>query len=290
MRARGPYLWLTLGPALGLVAVVFLGPFLYLLWLSATNVSLARAGYSFVGWGNFVRAFASDSGFLDSLLRSVLFAGYCVLPQVLVALSLAEALHGAGVPPLLLSPVLLLPTLLPPVVIGLYGRVMLQGEFGVLSYYFSRLGLPGAKRILSTPGLVLPTVALVDFWQWCPFVLLVLLATRSNLPKAPLEASWLDGASRLRAYLDVTLPAMLPTVFFLALLRAIDSFKEFDKIYVMTGGGPGSASELSSLFIWRTAFKSWDFGYAAALSVIVYAMILVATQLLLRIRGLRVVQ
>jgi multiple sugar transport system permease protein len=83
----------------------------------------------------------------------------------------------------------------------------------------------------------------------------------------------MDGAGRWRAFYDVTLPALLPTVFIVALIRAIDSFKEFDKVYIITGGGPGTASELSSLYIWRVAFRQWNFGYGAALCVVVYCLI-----------------
>jgi len=93
------------------------------------------------------------------------------------------------------------------------------------------------------------------------------------LPSSPLEAAWMDGASPLRAFFDVTLPALLSTVFIVSLVRAIDSFKEFDKVFILTGGGPGTASELSSVYIWRTAFKQWNFGYAAAICVLVYLII-----------------
>lgn len=91
----------------------------------------------------------------------------------------------------------------------------------------------------------------------------------------------MDGASRRRAFFDVTLPALLPTVFVVALIRAIDSFKEFDKVFILTGGGPGNAFELSSIYTWRMAFKQFEFGYAAALCVLIYILIYGTSQFLL---------
>jgi multiple sugar transport system permease protein len=93
-----------------------------------------------------------------------------------------------------------------------------------------------------------------------------------------LQAAWLDGASKLRAFFDVTLPALLPTIFVVSLIRAIDSFKEFDKVFILTGGGPGTASELSSIYTWRMAFKQFDFGYAAALCVLIYVIVYFSSQ------------
>jgi len=291
-RQIARFLGSTIGPALGLLLVVFLGPFLFLVWLSLTDTNLVSGGLSghFVGFNNYARALRSDSEFLASLGRSALFASYCVLPQICFSIVAAEVLHTSKSRLVAaLMPLLLLSSLLPPVVVGLYWRVMLQGEFGVLSYYLTQLGIDAAGRLLSTPATILATLAIVDFWQWCPFVLLVFLVVRGTVASAPLEASWIDGASRLQSFFEITIPAMLPSVFLVGFLRSLDSLKEFDKVYVMTGGGPGSASELVSLYIWRTAFKQWDFGYAAALSVLLYVMIFLAVRGIVRFRGLRIV-
>lgn len=275
LPGKRSFLRWAIGPSIAFLVVIFLGPFLYMLWLSLTDLSFAVAERSgnFVGFSNYVRALFHDPVFLGSLGRSAVFALLCVVPQVLIGISVAEVLHKRDLGRRLLSPLLALPVLLPAVIVGLYWRILLQGEFGLISHYLSSVGLSFAKGILSSPKTILFTLAAVDVWQWAPFVTLVLLAVRSSLPKAPLEAAWVDGASRTRAFFDVTLRAMLPTVFVLSLLRAIDSFKEFDKVFIMTGGGPGTASELSSIYCWRTAFKQWDFGYAAALCVIVYLII-----------------
>ncbi len=270
----------SLGPLFIFLTAVFLGPFVYMLWLSFTDLSFAapdRTG-NFMGLDNYSRALWHDEVFLGSLARSAIFTLLSVSPEILIGIIVAEILYTRPIAQRLLSPLFALPVLLPTVVVGLYWRIMLQGEFGVVSYYLAELGLPAAKGILSNSHTILITLALVDIWQWTPFVALVLLAGRSSLPRAPLEAALLDGASQLRAFVDVTLPGMLPTVIVIGLIRAVDSFKEFDKVFILTGGGPGNASELSSIYAWRVAFRRWDFGYAAAICVLIYLLLYAVSQ------------
>jgi multiple sugar transport system permease protein len=262
---------------------IFLGPFFYMVWLSFTDLSFAAADRSgnWLGFANYLHALFADGIFIESLCRSCLFVLLCVVPQMILGIAIAEVLHSRPLAQHLLSPLFALPVLLPAVVVGLYWRILLQGEFGLASHYLSALGFAGAKGILSNPQTILVTLAAIDVWQWGPFVALVLVASRGSLPKAPLEAAWMDGASRSRAFFDVTLPALLPTIFVVSLIRAIDSFKEFDKVFILTGGGPGNASELSSIYTWRMAFKQFEFGYAAALCVLIYILIYLASQFLL---------
>ena len=273
-----------LAPVLLFLLVIFLGPFLYMVWLSFTDLSFAIAARNgnVIGFQNYSHALLNDRLFLSSLYRSSLFALLSVLPQMLLGIGIAELLHSRPLAQRLLSPLFALPVLLPTVIVGLYWRILLQGEFGLISHYLSELGVPGARGILSNPRTIIFTLAAIDIWQWGPFVALVLLAARCSVPRAPLEAAWMDGASRWRAFTDVTVPALQPTVFVVSLIRAIDSFKEFDKVFILTGGGPGTASELSSIYIWRTAFRSWEFGYAAALCVIIYLIIYATSKISFR--------
>jgi len=251
-----------------------------MVWLSFTDLSFAapeRNG-NLIGLTNYSRALFHDQIFLGSLGRSCFFALLCVVPQVTLGIAIAELLHSHPFAQRLLTPLFALPVLLPTVVIGLYWRILLQGEFGLISYYLSSWGFESARGILSDPKTILLTMASIDIWQWGPFVALVFVAARCSLPRAPLEAAWLDGASKARAFFDVTLPALLPAVLIISLIRGIDSFKEFDKVFVLTGGGPGNASELSSIYTWRMAFKHWEFGYAAALCVLIYLVIYAISQ------------
>ena len=258
-----------LAPALLLLIFVILGPMLYAIWLSFTDLSFADASRSgnFIGFANYTRLSIDDAAFHTSLLRSFVFALLCVVIEVSIAIAAAEVLRYDTAMAAYVIPILCLPVLLPPVVIGLYWRLLLQGEFGLASYYLSSWGFPGAKQILSNPPTIILTLVALDVWQWAPFLSLIVFAARAALSNGPIEAAYLDGASPVRAFFQVTLPRLLPVALIIGVLRGIDAFREFDKIFVLTGGGPGSASELSSLYVWRVAFKAWDFGYAGALCV-----------------------
>ena len=274
---QNPYAILLLPMGLFL-CLIFLGPFLYMIVLSFTDFSFVSSQSSgqWIGLQNYIRAF-NDTYLLNSVMRSSIFTILCVTPQITIGLLLVEILFNNQRTRQILTPILALPILIPSIIVGLYWKLMLQGEFGILSYYLSKIGMPGANALLSTPSSVLFTLAIIDSWQWAPIVLLMLLAARDSLPREPLEAAWIDGTSRTRAFFHITLPALIPYVFIISVIRAIDSFKEFDKVYLLTGGGPGTASELLSINIWRTAFRSWEFGYAAALCIIVYFGILIIT-------------
>lgn len=274
------FLCWSIGPVIVFLVIAFLGPFLYMLWLSLTDLSFSvpEQNGNFIGLLNYSRALFNDPIFISSIGRSGLFTLLCVIPEIIIGIVVAEFLYKHPITKRILSPLFALPVLLPSVVIGLYWRLLLQGEFGLLSHYVSKLGLGSAKNILSNPDTILFTMAGIDLWQWGPFVVLIFLAIRSSLPSNPLEAARIDGASPLRAFFDVTLPSLLPTVFIVSLVRAIDSFKEFDKVFILTGGGPGTASELSSIYVWRMAFKQWNFGYAATLCILVYLIIFIVTQ------------
>lgn len=284
------FLMSSLGPQLFFLALIFLGPFLYMVWLSFTDLSFALADQkgAFVGIKNYGKAFGTDPIFWNSMKKSAIYMLLCVLPQIVFGVVIAEWFATRDSLRKIFSPLLALPILLPAVVVGLLWRLLLQGEFGIVSFYLRKLGLFTERAILSDVKSILITLSLVDFWQWAPFVVLVFLAARLSLPVAPREAALMDGARPFQIFRDVTIPFMLPTMGVIFLIRAIDSFKEFDKVFILTGGGPGSASEMSSIYIWRVAFKQWDFGYGAALCTIVYLVIFLGAQLFVRLSERRV--
>jgi multiple sugar transport system permease protein len=276
MRAPRQHLSASLiTPALVFAGALFVAPFVWLLWLSLTDRSFAAADRTgaWTGLANYRRALSDDPVFIHSLGRSAAFTVLCVVPELGIAVALTEFLYRRRALRRYLLPLLAVPALLPNIGTALYWRILLQGEFGILSYSLAALGVERARAFLSNADTILLTLAIVDIWQWAPFVTLLLLAVRLALPQSYVEAALLDGATSYQAFRDVTLPLLQPALVSIAIVRAVDVFKEFDKVYVLTGGGPGTASELVSLHLWRTAFKYWDFGYAAALSVIVYVVL-----------------
>jgi multiple sugar transport system permease protein len=121
----------------------------------------------------------------------------------------------------------------------------------------------------------MPTIIAIDVWQWTPFVTLIILAGLMSLPRSPFEAATMDGAGPWRQFTDILLPLMRPIIALVLLLRGIDAFKEFDKVFIMTGGGPGTVSELLSIYAYRVNFKTWNLGYGAAVSFMVYLVVLI---------------
>ncbi len=272
--AVGP---LFLAPAVILLLLILVGPFGYMVWTSLTDLSFAlpdRGGH-FIGFDNF-RRLMHDPIFWHSFLLTLWFVLAVVVIELLLGLALAllfrHQLQRQG----LVLTLFLIPMMLAPVAIGLIWKLLLQGDFGMVTHYLRAVGIIGLRTaLLSDPGLVLPTIMLIDVWQWTPFVTLVLLAGLLSLPREPFEAAVMDGARPWQIFRDVTLPMLRPILALVILLRAIDAFKEFDKVFILTGGGPGIETELLSIYTYRISFKDWDLGYGAACAFMVYLVVLI---------------
>ena len=268
---------LFLAPALILLLLILVGPFGYMVWTSLTDLSFAlpdRGGH-FVGFDNF-RRLMHDPIFWHSFLLTLWFVVAVVVLELGLGFALAllfrHQLRRQGI----VLTLFLIPMMLAPVAIGLIWKLLLQGDFGMLTHYLRAVGIIGLRTaLLSDPGLVLPTIMLIDVWQWTPFVTLVLLAGLLSLPREPYEAAVMDGARPWQIFRDVTLPMLRPIIALVVLLRAIDAFKEFDKVFILTGGGPGIETELLSIYTYRINFKDWDLGYGAACAFMVYLVVLI---------------
>ena len=121
--------------------------------------------------------------------------------------------------------------------------------------------------------MALPSVILVDIWQWTPFMFLILLAGLQAIPQEPYEAAMIDGASAWQTFRDITLPLLKPAILIALLLRTMDLLRIFDQVFILTQGGPGFATETISLYIYKTAFRFFDFGYAAAMSFVLLILV-----------------
>jgi multiple sugar transport system permease protein len=272
--AVGP---LFLAPAVILLLLILVGPFGYMVWTSLTDLSFAlpdRNG-NFVGFDNF-RRLMHDPIFGHSFTLTMSFVLGAVSIEFLLGFALAllfrHQLRRQGI----VLTMLLIPMMLAPVAIGLIWKLLLQGDFGMVTHYLRAVGIIGLRTaLLSDPNLVFLTIMLIDVWQWTPFVTLVLLAGLLSLPREPYEAAVMDGARPWQIFRDVTLPMLRPIIALVILLRAIDAFKEFDKVFILTGGGPGIETELLSIYTYRMSFKDWDLGYGAACAFMVYLVVLI---------------
>lgn len=276
--------WLMPAPAVLLLAGFTLIPLLRTIYLGFTNVKYGR-DVTWIGLGNYGQLF-DDRLFWTSLAQTVLFATLAVAGELLLGFAIALLLWGeVSRWRTVFRTLFLIPMVMSPVVVGITWRALLNPNFGWVN---DLLGIPGFQW-LSDPNRALYTLAAVDIWQWTPFMFVILLSGLQGVPSDVLEAAEVDGASPVQRFVDVVWPLMLPFTIVAVLLRAIDAFKIFDLVYNLTGGGPGTATETISFYLYRIAFKQFDLGYAAAVSVvlslIVGALVTVYLRLARRLGG-----
>ena len=178
---------------------------------------------------------------------------------------------------------LMFPIIATPVAMSLVWSMLMNPMMGHLNYYLSLLGIPGSLWAADT-STVLPSLIMIELWHWVPMTMLVLLAGLKSLPKEPFEAATVDGASRLQMFFKITVPLLQPYIFLLLLLRLIHGLKVFDKIFVISGGGPNRASETLNIMIYDQAFGATNFGYASALGSFLLLIILLISIGLFRFR------
>jgi multiple sugar transport system permease protein len=174
--------------------------------------------------------------------------------------------------------ILLLPTMVAPVVVGLIWDFLLMPNFGLFTWLLTQLGILQGAPVFSTAATAFAALVAVDVWEWTPFMMLFMLAGLLSMPQDPIEAAHIDGASAWRVFWHVQLPLLRPMIVVAVLFRTIDASKTFDTIYVLTGGGPGGATELISLYAYRIAFQNWDLSNAAAVCLVLgYFSLVVAS-------------
>jgi multiple sugar transport system permease protein len=275
---RPRLLFLLLAPALTLFALLTLYPLARVLLLSFTATDHGFADARFVGMDNFVELW-DGRGFRRAAWNTIVFALMATIAEVLLGLGLALLLDSAFRGRRLVTLVLLAPYVLSTIVVGAIWRAWFHYDLGFLNATLRSVGLPGVAWLFD-PTLALPAIALADIWQTTPFCFLILYAGLRSIPPELHEAARVDGAGVWRRFRDVTLPLLAPYLLVAALMRTLDSFKLFDKVYAMTGGGPGNATETLSMHVHRLAFRFFDIGMAsaAAFVMVIFAGLLAALQ------------
>jgi multiple sugar transport system permease protein len=256
-------------PAALVLAAVVIFPTIFLYYISLTNYDLRLvATKKFVWFGNYAYLFTQDPLFWKSFIITLIFVISTVSIEfvlgMLVALGLNKIQRGRR---LLLS-LIIIPMVCTPSIIALMWKLMLNTEYGVLNFLLRCIGLNNVNWL--GMNMALPSVILVDIWEWTPFMVLMLFAALQSIPEEPIEAARVDGASNAQIFFYVTLPMMTRIALIAIILRLVDSFKIFDTIYALTQGGPGSATEVFSMRIFRIGFQHTNWiGRASAYAVII---------------------
>jgi multiple sugar transport system permease protein len=279
-RHRVPYLVMV--PALLFLLAVSIVPLLYSLVVSLLRfnlMNLDRTG--FVGLRNFQLILESPD-FWNSLRVTLQFVVIAVGLELILGLGLALVL-SRNVPGIgFFRSFILVPLALAPVVVGLLWRFMLNTESGVLNWLISLFGF-SRTDFLSNTTLAMPVIALVDVWQWTPFMFLIMLAAIQALPHEPFEAAAIDGASTWQSIVHIALPMLRYPILVAVLLRTIDAFRVYDLIFMMTRGGPINATDTLSWSVYNVGFRNFNMGYAAALSWIILIIVTVIVTIFIRL-------
>ncbi|MCY0096858.1 carbohydrate ABC transporter permease [Hoeflea ulvae] len=265
--------YMTLMPAVVLFLALTIVPMINLFALSFHHIEwIERAAvWKSVGWSNYAAAF-EDNLFRAGAVNTVIFAVVAVSIQMVLGFMLALLTTGVTRGRLFYRTVFLLPILVPGIIIGAIWKLMYSYDFGVINKTAIFLGM-SPQDWLGNPHLALASVILVDVWHWTPFCFLLLLAALESLPQDIYEAARIDGSSPWQALRFITLPLMLPAIAVTFIFRMILALKVFDEVYLLTGGGPGTSTEVVSFTIYRRFFTEDRPGYGAAISIITFATV-----------------
>ncbi|MHB8619984.1 MAG: carbohydrate ABC transporter permease [Chloroflexota bacterium] len=267
---------LSLLPLVAMLVLFTIYPLAQLITLSVSTLHFANgeAVQRFVGLANFAKI-PADAEIPSAVINTAIFVVSAVLVEFVLGLALAVAASSVRRGGQVLKAILIIPILVPPLVVGTVWRLMYNPDIGVIDAILRGLGLP-PQNWLSDSHYALAAVIGVDVWHWTSFLFLILLAGLQTIPQDPMEAARVDGASAGQVFRSVTLPLLKPTIIVAILFRAVFAFKVFDEIFLLTNGGPGTATEILSLYIYRVVFQFTQFGYGAALSLLTIALVLVA--------------
>jgi multiple sugar transport system permease protein len=264
--------WLMALPALAVIALIALGPVLWAVWesLYLHDLRMPWLGRRLIGLRNYVEAL-SNPRFWEAIGHTVAFAAVSVTLEIVLGLALAVAVdsmtRGRGV----VRTAMLLPWAVPTVVVGLVWRFMFETPTGLIWF--------------ADPLAAWVPIVLADVWKTTPFVAVLLLAGLQNIERSLYEAAQMDGATAWRQFTGIPLPLLKPALLVALVCRTVDAFRVFDVIYVMTGGGPGTATEPIAMYTFSVLLENLRFGYGSALSVMIFGVTFLLALVAIRLMG-----
>lgn len=276
--------WLLSAPGTLVLLLTTTIPLIYLFWTSLRRDNLTSpAGNRFVGLSNYIHI-AQDGRFWHSLMLSVIYTVATVTLQVVVGLGLALLVERIAAGRAIIRVAAILPIMLAPVVVGLVWRtLLLTPDYGVVDFAVHKLGL-GSHNWLGSPILAFVSVIVMHTWQWTPFAFLIFLAALATFPEELDEAAMLDGATSWQRFRHILMPHLRPTIVIVVIFRTVVALSAFDAIFAATGGGPGTATEILNLYVYRVTFEDFSIGYGSALAVVLLGLTALVAVFFSRIR------
>ena len=268
--------WLFISPTIILLLAINIFPLIWTIKLSFTNYRANRpnAVVKNVGIDNYT-AILSNSDTWAAMQSTAHFVIWTIVLQTVIGFGLAYLLdrkfrgHGFW------TTVILIPMMLSPAVVGNFWRFLYQPQIGLFNYIVSFFtGIPPSSfEMTGSVNLAPWAIVIVDTWMWTPYVMLICLAGLRSIPGYIYEAAEVDRASKWRQFWSITLPMALPFIMLAVLFRGIENFKMFDMVNLLTGGGPGSVTEVASITLKREAFEKWRTGYSSAFAIILFVTV-----------------
>jgi multiple sugar transport system permease protein len=278
---RAPSYWPFVAPAMIVVLAVIIFPWAYTIWMSLHEWKVGQPP-TFVGLANYFRL-PSDTRFVESVGHTLVYTALSVALPLLLGTLAAVVFNNRFPMRGFFRGLFILPMMATPVAIALVWTMMFHPQLGVLNYLLSLVGLPPSLWVFH-PATAIPSLVLVETWQWTPLVMLIVLGGLSAIPAEPYESALIDGATTWQTFRYISLPLITPFLLIAAMIRMIDAVKSFDIIFAITQGGPGSASETINLYLYSVAFIYYDIGYASAIAVVFFALIVALAAVLLHLR------
>jgi multiple sugar transport system permease protein len=268
--------WIFVTPTIFLLLAINIFPLIWTIRLSFTNFRVNRPNevVKWVGTQNYARIL-NDEGIWATMQVTAHFLFWTLLLQILIGFSLAWLINRKFRGNDLWTTLIVLPMMLSPAVVGNFWTFLYQPQIGLFNYAvaFVTGADPGSFSMIGDQRLAPWALIIVDTWMWTPFVMLICLAGLRSIPAYIYEAAEVDRASKWRQFWTITIPMVLPFLMLAVLFRGIENFKMFDMVVLLTGGGPGDTTLLTSIDLKREAFEKWRTGYASAYAVILFVTI-----------------
>lgn len=279
MKSRW-FKWYMILPAVLFVVIMMVFPIVYTLRLSFFDWNMSSTSApSWVGFSNYITLF-QDPRFIGAIWRTLYFTVVAIVIETVLGVAIALLLNKDFKGKNIVKTIFLLPMVATPVAMGMVWLLIYEPTMGFANTFLQFLHLP-IQLWLASPTQVIPSLVIIDVWEWTPMVSLIVLAGLASLPTDPYEAAYVDGANKWQSLRHITLPLLRPTIAVAVMLRLIDVLKTYDIIYATTQGGPGNASETLNIYGYNLGFQYFNMGMASSLLVIFFAIIMGFTVLML---------
>ena len=268
--------WIFIAPTIILLLAINIFPLIWAIRLSFTNYRANRPNAEVVNVGlDNYRRILGDSDIWIAMQTTAHFVFWTILLQTLIGFTLAWLIDRRFRSHAFWTTIILIPMMLSPAIVGNFWRFLYQPQIGLFNYVVSFLtGVdPSSFEMLGSVRLAPWSIIIVDTWMWTPYVMLICLAGLRSIPDYIYEAAEVDRASNWRQFWSITLPMALPFIMLAVLFRGIENFKMFDMVNLLTGGGPGSTTEVASITLKREAFEKWRTGYSSAFAIILFVAV-----------------